>query len=69
VSAAGLAELRELKRGNRLLEQGNEVLRRAAAYVSQVFRTWLQAVFSSVGRFERSPILPTGRATDDALLR
>ena len=30
------AELRELKKRNRLLEQGNEVLRRAAAYLSQV---------------------------------
>ena len=30
-----LAELRELKRRNRLLEQENEVLRRAAAYLSQ----------------------------------
>ena len=29
------AELRELKRCNRLLEQENEVLRRAAAYLSQ----------------------------------
>lgn len=30
-----LSELRELKRRNRLLEQENEVLRRAAAYLSQ----------------------------------
>ncbi len=30
-----LAELRALKRRNRLLEQENEVLRRAAAYLSQ----------------------------------
>ena len=30
-----LAELRELKRRNRLLEQENEILRRAAAYLSQ----------------------------------
>jgi transposase len=29
------AELRELKRRNRLLELDNEVLRRAAAYLSQ----------------------------------
>ena len=29
------AELRELKKRNRLLEQENEVLRRAAAYLSQ----------------------------------
>ena len=29
------AELRELKRRNRLLEQENEVLRKAAAYLSQ----------------------------------
>lgn len=29
------AELRELRRHNRLLEQENEVLRRAAAYLSQ----------------------------------
>jgi transposase len=29
------AEVRELRRGNRLLEQENEVLRRAAAYLSQ----------------------------------
>jgi transposase len=35
VSAAESAELRELKRRNRLLEQENEVLRRAAAYLSQ----------------------------------
>ena len=35
VTAADSAELRELKRRNRLLEQENEVLRRAAAYLSQ----------------------------------
>lgn len=37
VSAAAVesAELRELKRRNRLLEQENEILRRAAAYLSQ----------------------------------
>ncbi len=29
------AEIRELTKRNRLLEQGNEVLRRAAAYLSQ----------------------------------
>uniref|UniRef100_UPI003CCD4730 transposase n=1 Tax=Brevibacterium renqingii TaxID=2776916 RepID=UPI003CCD4730 len=29
------AELREMRRRNRLLEQENEVLRRAAAYLSQ----------------------------------
>lgn len=29
------AEMREIKRRNRLLEQENEVLRRAAAYLSQ----------------------------------
>ncbi len=29
------AELRDLRRRNRLLEQENEVLRRAAAYLSQ----------------------------------
>ena len=34
-TAAESAELRELKRRNRLLEQENEVLRRAAAYLSQ----------------------------------
>jgi transposase len=34
-SSAELAELRELKKRNRLLEQENEVLRRAAAYLSQ----------------------------------
>ena len=32
---ADRAELRELKERNRLLEQENEVLRRAAAYLSQ----------------------------------
>ena len=32
---AELAELAELKKRNRLLEQENEVLRRAAAYLSQ----------------------------------
>ena len=35
VTTAESAELRELKRRNRLLEQENEVLRRAAAYLSQ----------------------------------
>jgi transposase len=35
VRASESAELRELKRRNRLLEQENEVLRRAAAYLSQ----------------------------------
>lgn len=35
VTSAECAELRELKRRNRLLEQENEVLRRAAAYLSQ----------------------------------
>ncbi len=32
---ADRAEMRELKKRNRLLEQENEVLRRAAAYLSQ----------------------------------
>lgn len=35
LTEADRAELRELKRRNRLLEQENEVLRRAAAYLSQ----------------------------------
>ena len=35
VTDAERAELRELKKRNRLLEQENEVLRRAAAYLSQ----------------------------------
>ncbi len=35
VTAAESAELRELKHRTRLLEQENEVLRRAAAYLSQ----------------------------------
>ena len=35
VSRGDNAELRELRRRNRLLEQENEVLRRAAAYLSQ----------------------------------
>jgi transposase len=35
VTVAESAEVRELKRRNRLLEQENEVLRRAAAYLSQ----------------------------------
>ena len=34
-TAAESVELRELKRRNRLLEQENEILRRAAAYLSQ----------------------------------
>lgn len=34
-AAVESAELRELRRRNRLLEQENEVLRRAAAYLSQ----------------------------------
>ena len=34
-TTAESAELRDLKRRNRLLEQENEVLRRAAAYLSQ----------------------------------
>ena len=29
------AEMRELKKGNRLLEQENEILRRAAAYLAR----------------------------------
>jgi transposase len=35
VAASESAELRELRRRNKLLEQENEVLRRAAAYLSQ----------------------------------
>ena len=35
VTEKAAAELRELKKRNRLLEQENEVLRRAAAYLSQ----------------------------------
>jgi transposase-like protein len=35
VTASEAAEVRELQRRNRLLEQENEVLRRAAAYLSQ----------------------------------
>ena len=35
VTSSESTELRELKRRNRLLEQENEVLRRAAAYLSQ----------------------------------
>ena len=35
VTSDQAAELRELRRRNRLLEQENEVLRRAAAYLSQ----------------------------------
>ena len=35
VNRAESAELRELKARNRLLEQENEILRRAAAYLSQ----------------------------------
>jgi transposase len=35
VTAAESAELRELKKRNRLLEQENEILRRAAAYLSR----------------------------------
>jgi len=34
-SSSDAGELRELRRRNRLLEQENEVLRRAAAYLSQ----------------------------------
>ncbi|SDR95298.1 Transposase and inactivated derivatives [Microlunatus soli] len=34
-SSAESSELKELRRRNRLLEQENEVLRRAAAYLSQ----------------------------------
>ena len=34
-SRSEAAEIRELKKRNRLLEQENEVLRRAAAYLSQ----------------------------------
>jgi len=35
VTSSESAELRDLRRRNRLLEQENEVLRRAAAYLSQ----------------------------------
>lgn len=37
VTVAESAQLRELKKRNRLLEQENEVLRRAAAYLSQAY--------------------------------
>lgn len=39
VSPAEDAQIRELIRRNRLLEQENEVLRRAAAYLSQIHIT------------------------------
>ena len=39
VTAAEDAQIRELIRRNRLLEQENEVLRRAAAYLSQIHIT------------------------------
>lgn len=39
VSAGEDARIRELMRRNRLLEQENEVLRRAAAYLSQIHIT------------------------------
>lgn len=35
MSSSDSAELRELRKRNRLLEQENEILRRAAAYLSQ----------------------------------
>ncbi len=35
VTSSDSAELRELRKRNRLLEQENEILRRAAAYLSQ----------------------------------
>jgi len=35
VTASEAAEVRELKRRNRLLEQENEILRRAAAYFAK----------------------------------
>jgi len=35
LTLAEQAEIRDLKKRNRLLEQENEVLRRAAAYLSQ----------------------------------
>ena len=35
LTADEAAEMRELRRRNRLLEQENEVLRKAAAYLSQ----------------------------------
>jgi len=35
VTSSESAELKELRKRNRLLEQKNEVLRRAAAYLSQ----------------------------------
>lgn len=37
VTASESAELRDLKRRNRLLEQENEILRRAAAYFAQAY--------------------------------
>jgi transposase len=37
-AAAGSAEMRELKEHNRLLEQENEILRRAAAYLARESR-------------------------------
>ncbi len=50
VTSEQARELRDLKRRNRLLEQENEVLRRAAAYLSQsnlpgkcLFYAWCQA--------------------------
>ncbi len=51
------AELRDLRRRNRLLEQENEVLRRVAAYLSQVNLPGKGCFYASVSS-DPSPKLP-----------
>ncbi|MGP5036758.1 hypothetical protein ACTXKE_17705, partial [Brachybacterium alimentarium] len=58
--------VRDLRRRNRLLEQENEVLRRAAAYVSQAIAPKKGRVDASVSSYP-SPKLPKQGSTDIAL--
>ena len=60
------SELRDLRRRNRLLEQENEVLRRAAAYLSQANLPGKGRFYASVSSHP-GPKLPKERTADVSL--